>query len=369
MNSPLRQFEPRRAGFTLVELLVAISIFVVLATLTIGAWQQTSDRVGASLSTFKNALEGARSRAINSGEIRGLRLIPDPNDPRIVTSLVYVGAPQFVEGEVWFVNGANDHVVNQGPTAWKPLIDRGLLNKGSRIELPANSGNWFVITRISGINDNTIWFSGFYNPSRWDSSANDWEGLPQSPQRLAYRIELQPTILAGAEPILLEPGTCIDLDGCKLPSGWRRLEDSNLNRRLDGTETDLNGNGQFDFSADYRAGPMDILFGPTGLLAGSIVAEGILHFRMAEVDDVVLAQPMRTRPLNGNFNGVPTYLQGFITPADPTKDHEALSLFTQTGNVVVSVINPTILGTETTGFNNDIAVSPFLYAVRGQEAN
>src|SRR5690606_11066850 len=89
LQAPKRM--PGRPAFTLVELLVAMTIFSILAVMTLSALRSNdSDRISAATGTLRNALEGARSRAIKSRQVRGLRLITDPNDSRIVTSLIYV---------------------------------------------------------------------------------------------------------------------------------------------------------------------------------------------------------------------------------------------------------------------------------------
>ncbi|HWL10753.1 MAG TPA: prepilin-type N-terminal cleavage/methylation domain-containing protein, partial [Planctomicrobium sp.] len=90
----------RRSAFTLVELLVAMGIFVILASLAVTGYQSTynMDQVGQAASTVRASLEGARSRAIKAKGRRGLRLLLDPQDRRIVTSLAYVSPPETVTG-------------------------------------------------------------------------------------------------------------------------------------------------------------------------------------------------------------------------------------------------------------------------------
>ena len=86
-------------GFTLVELLVAVTIFAILATLAISTFRESdADRASAGAQQLRSMLEGARSRAIHDGQIRGVRLLADPNAPSNITSLVYVGAPRQYSG-------------------------------------------------------------------------------------------------------------------------------------------------------------------------------------------------------------------------------------------------------------------------------
>lgn len=325
----------RRDGFTLVELLVAITIFVILATLAIGAYQgNQSDRVGASSATFKNALEGARSRAIAAGEPRGLRLLVDRNDGRICTSVTYIGSNGFLEGTLDVTpSGFSDFrfgLTNDTSGEWGPLRASGgreLIGVGNRIEIPARSGNWYTVVRApANDSDNTMLVRGAWPFSRT--------------QDVTYRLELAPTVLPGADPIVLTPQTCIDLDGSIIPDSWRPSSGS-------GT------------SADY--GQMDILFSPRGVVHGALQTEGVLHFRVAYVSDVVLEKGLSGRPVNSG--------DAAVVPADPEKDHKAVTLFTQTGQTLISLINVGSGDTDGT-FNNETvgSASAYFFATSGKEA-
>ncbi|QDT33783.1 pilus assembly FimT family protein [Thalassoglobus polymorphus] len=389
MKNSLRQFESisseanSRRGFTLVELLVAIGILVILTTLTVSAFTlNDGDRVSNSISTFKNALEGARSRAVAEGQVRGLRLILDENDPRIVKSMIYVGASDY------HTRGTVQAVWNTGGF-WEIEFDSAGLGNlqnigafddtvgGYRIEVPAGSGNWFTLQNSLGVPHRWRIIEHF-EPSSWNTTLAGWSpaptltGNPARTEELPYRLELKPTILEGEDPILLDPLTCIDLDGSRVPESWRTREDTNRDGTLDtmGSESDLNGNGLFDFAAGYAQGSnrMDILFSPDGTLAGNLKSEGVINFRIAYVSDVILALPLRQRALTYDYSGIATY-PDFILPADPEKDHKALTIFTQTGSIIITDIDPTISGSLTNGFNNDIATQPYYYARLGRESN
>ncbi|WP_417851009.1 pilus assembly FimT family protein [Thalassoglobus sp.] len=389
MKNSLRQFESisseanSRRGFTLVELLVAIGILVILTTLTVSAFTlNDGDRVSNSISTFKNALEGARSRAVADGQVRGLRLILDENDPRIVKSMIYVGASDYhTRGTVQAVwNTAGFWEIEFDSAGLNNLKDIGAFDDtvgGYRIEVPAGSGNWFTLRNNLGpINRWRI--IEHFEPSSWNTTLAGWSpaptltATPARTEELPYRLELKPTILEGEDPILLDPLTCIDLDGSRVPESWRAREDTNRDGTLDtmGSEPDANGNGLFDFSAGYAQGSnrMDILFSPDGTLAGNLKSEGVINFRIAYVSDVILALPLRQRALTYDYSGIATY-PDFILPADPEKDHKALTIFTQTGSIIITDIDPTISGSLTNGFNNDIATQPYYYARLGRESN
>lgn len=333
------------SGFTLVELLVVIAIFSILSALTVYAFTgNQTDRVGASASTFRSMLEGAKSRAVKSGQVRGLRLIPDPNDPRIITSLAYVGTPEFDEGEcVVQFQGGSWRLVNvdlldpTNHTTWNTLDALGLLRIGARVEVPRGSGRWYRVTDFLPNTPPTnqldaVVIAGHYQPSVVDGGG--FAALPNA--AVPYRLELTPTLLAGADPVLLTPQTCIDLDGSVVPGNWR------------------------DSSGNYAAN-LEILFSPRGTVVGSLEQAGVVHFRIANIGDVLLAR--------GNGIGLPLTTQTAVVVADPERGHRAISLFTQTGGVVVTEIDP-ISAAPQEGFNNETVDSlvAYRFALRGKEA-
>ena len=392
MNSSLRQFDrtlivriptsastrvvSNRTGFTMIELLIAVSILVILTTLTVSAFNvNDADRVSNSIGTFKNALEGARSRAINSGEVRGLRLIVDANDPRMVKSMVYIGSAGTLEGELTiggYNSSANRYQVTDTSNDWRSLGNgqRALIKEGSRIEIPANSGRWYTVAEppLNSTDDNML-LSGIFTPGEWIGTS--YIEIP-SGANFSYRLELEPTVLDGAEPILLDPQTCIDLDGSRVPGRWRNLEDRDGDRMFDDTsmgavDVDVDGDGQFDYVGAYNANQMQILFAPDGTLTGTSKTSGIMSFRFAYVSDVVLFQGAREISQSSSFPAYSNYSL-FMMPANPEKEHKALTIFPQTGGIVITDIDPTTSGTAG-GFNSNLASQPFSYALLGKESN
>ena len=81
-------------GFTLVELLVVVALMLILITITVVSidYGFTSERIRSGARQLQSALEGARDRAIFAKEPRGLRLLVDSTEPRMVSSLIYIGA-------------------------------------------------------------------------------------------------------------------------------------------------------------------------------------------------------------------------------------------------------------------------------------
>lgn len=400
MKNSLRQFEtysnrrsiigrPQRSAFTLVELLIAVSILVILTTLTVTAFTASeADRVGNSTGTVKNALEGARSRAISSGEIRGLRLQVDPNDNQIVTSVVYVGSAGTAEQDGLIVyEPSNSRWIFGGDdtSEWEDLIDNGLIKSGLRVEIPIGSGRWYSVVgaqkNYSNMTDN-IFTGGTreilvlaeqYHPNRpTGTTTPSFAAVPNA--SVTVGLELATTVLEGADPILLDAGTCIDLSGSRLPDSWRILEDKDGDRSFDtmSGDVDEDGDGQFDYVAGFSTS-MDILFAPDGTLTGTAKTSGVINLHFAYISDVAMFQTNRQIGNGDTFPNFTTY-SDFMVSANPEKGHKALTIFPQSGRVIISDIDPSADSVATSagtgnGFNNQYASSPFSYAMDGKESN
>src|SRR5437016_6178866 len=87
----------RQSGFTLVEMLVALGIMLVLATLlfAFGGKIMESHRASSGGDQLQKWLSIAKQRALRDAIPTGLRLIPDPNNPAspLFNTLVAVQQP------------------------------------------------------------------------------------------------------------------------------------------------------------------------------------------------------------------------------------------------------------------------------------
>jgi prepilin-type N-terminal cleavage/methylation domain-containing protein len=92
-----------RAGFTLIELLIVITIILVLGGLAILFVPSALDaqRAAQGGTRMQQWLMIAKQRALLDRAPRGVRLLPDPNNPQLITSVQYVEQPDdFFGGEV-----------------------------------------------------------------------------------------------------------------------------------------------------------------------------------------------------------------------------------------------------------------------------
>lgn len=380
-----------RPGFTLVELLIVVAVMLILIVMTVQAvdFAFTQERLKAGARQVQSALAGARDRAIfaaksNPNAKVGIRFLTDENDPRQVTSMVYISVPdiKWTRGQIRLervddnADGIADLVIDtngdgilesavkivrgDAGCGWYTLKERGLLGlfedknlngvldagedqngnglldiDPARIEIPRGSGIWYpVLThRLTPVNQ-VLELATPYQESTTtlDNEVIAFQGTGPS----TYELELQPRVLPEAQPILLPETVCIDLDGSLVPSSWRPAPGSPQNARY--------------------SSHMDILFSPRGVVTGSVAAMGLVQLYVAERKDVqktidLLARP----PVNSSSAGplVPGQNQfredlnengildagedlngnGLLDEASPIGQQAIITIFTLTGKV------------------------------------
>ena len=390
-----------RLGFTLVELLVVVTVMLILIAMTVTAidFSFTSERIRSGARQLASALEGARDRAIFAREPRGLRLLVDPDEPRMVSGMIYIGgAKNWSEGRIRlermdFEEDANgngrldsgedtnlnfvldgnkvadspDVLIVRGDAAcgWSALMDRGFMptyeldlnnnnileasedlnNNGlrdfdaPRIKIPADdNGTWYTVLthRLSASSQVLQLITPYRDPGT--SPSNEVVAF-QGGGPSTYILELPPRILPDAQPILLPEGVVIDLDASQVPADWRPAAPPG------GMALDL------QYSRPYSS-HMDILFSPRGVVTGPLAATGLIHLYVAERKDVVFAvdQGVMVPPLTGTLTRRPPRFAGNIPlvpgadqfgPEDPIGQRLLLSIFTQTGKISTHQLNTT----------------------------
>lgn len=344
-----------RRAFTLVELLVAISILVLLTALVLASFRRSdADRLNASARMLQSYFEGARSRAISDDRPRGVRLIRSTSDPGVVSSVAYIGSPGF-DGD----DGATATVVyDLGVGMWRMVNTSGkwqrlapksaanpngrdLIRPGLRIEAPRDSGSWYVVSPFqfdTQINAGGFYIEGHYTPSVPDGSG----GYLAQPDQVPYRLELASTILPNTEPVQLQNGIVIDLDASQIPPSWRD------NPLAPSTPPPL----------------MDILFDSRGSPTGPIATAGLIHLYVTTIADVEMTRGQDpNHPHSGTATG--SFVFPYVparAPVVPKTEPYVLTLFTQSGQVTTGRV-------DATNTNSDPwADDPYSYARRGREA-
>jgi len=367
-------------GFTLVELLVVVVIMLILAGLTLSAinFGMTGERISAGARQMQSFLEGARDRAIYAKELRGVRLLVDETNPRTVTSMVYIGAPElYSEGMIWLERPDNNNdqkadnpsvtVVRGFDTSWYLLKQRGMLgiyedlngdgkfqpkqedlNKNGvfdlnapRIRIPGDkTGTWYTVltNRLTASNEVLLLTTPYRDPGTTEATGvlAFESGGPNT-----YQLELPPRVLPNEDPALLPSGIVIDLDGSKIPSSWRPGPGSPI-------------------TTPYSS-HMDIMFSPSGVVVGAAASAGLIHFYLAEPVDVDKTVSVLGRTSNSWQVGQAVPGEVFKIPDDPVGDRRVVTLFTRTGKISTHPIRPDDYDTD------NFADDPFFFAETGEE--
>lgn len=388
-----------RRGFTLVELLVVISIIAILLTMTLLAvnFNNESDRVKKGARQVQSFLLGARDRAIQSGEEVGVRFYvgqpPDGADPlttqiiaRQVLGMAYIGRsgtwpPADGTQEqltAWLEttdnNGDNDQTdpgeatLSTTSSAWWSLKRRGWLVDGLRVRIPNSSnGSWYQV----------------------DTSLIDVSAPPPTPPnevtlrlitpydkpvtgriRTTYSIEL-PWSMLPEEPSILPEDVVIDLDYSRVPDAWRPVLPADLYREF-----------------------VDVIFSPQGTVTGDAGAAGLLHLYVCDAEDSRFLKEQTAEVLGmGSLAVINAALinpnrEVLIIPMDwvnqpwtggddyTVKPRRVVTIVPQTGAVAVHDVNanvdPELFPGPTPGVdaNGDgWADDPFKFAESGETSN
>ncbi len=402
---PLRHWEPnaaigatRRAGFSLIEMLVSIAIFVILATLALSAFRDSKhDKVASASRQVFASIGGARSRASKAIENRGVRLSRDKRDYRLVSGLQYVGQSQLYDGTLRVqINGTGDvQLVSQQVGEWGNLRDEGQLAPGAKVFIRSynpeyvysatnpiptaensSGGRWYTIS-TNGFDpaNNTVQISGMIDGAVWVGTPTFTVGAFQAyPDdvpaganlsntfAIPYLMRLSPQELPDAEAINLPPGMVIDLPSSRIPTSWAAFEDRNQNGTLDtGSPTeDLDGDGILN---DVK---FDIPVSPNGTVSGAISGSGPIYLYLCHLDDVDRMRSMTGYPSNAALTLAPTYLipgdfENGYGPDHPSSERKLVCIIPQTGLVYIAPVN----GADAD--NNGWADDPYSFAREGRE--
>ena len=389
--------QPNRRGYTLVELLIVITIILILMSMTLATvnYARTGDKVSSAARQVQSFIAGARSRAMYADEVRGVRLFVEQNlggsaaASRTVTTMAYIAPggtwaspkdsgdiqierPDYNNDRDYDDPGEDLAIIVRGfnNPGWWNLKRRGLLIDGMRIRIPAQTGNWYPISL--GSEDST---DPNYNSTLVLTSPPPDEQLlqlqipfnggVQSSQHVVgtytYEIEL-PTRLLPQDPSILPDKTVIDLDGSQVPSSWRPTA----------------------FTGGVYSGYMDILFSPRGNIIGDAAGAGLLHFYVCDAEDALFLKEQWVNYGSNSVAGLDSGVAagtpfipveeltgqfGVGTATEPylVKDRRVVSIFTQTGVISVHKVEgftELVTSTGPAGIAND----PFYFAETGEVA-
>ena len=405
-----------RLGFTLVELLVAITIFVILATLAITTvnLNNGSERVVTASRQVQAMLEGARSRAFRSRKPVGVRFLLDPNYPNEVVSMLYVTAPELptggtkISGQFRYIGSATDPRVKQVGSpglTWMQMNQAGVLGPGATFQQLSPRQSFAVSTvnflvsppGLTPENPNVMRLVELPEGASFGALNS-----PDDPSTfLNYEIDLSTSLMAyspaaGDDPVTLPQGVVIDLRGdvSVTPRTWQYgawipeygyragswIVADGRAYRADNSGT--TGTSAPDWSSAtlprqtvtdnnsvrwrcFTTPQLDVIFTPQGTVMGDVSAEGVLHLVISETRD--------TRAVldDGTVGIKPWDMSDHSVPPNGRPNHlgtyRVVSVFPASGNVNVSQIDQTDVRNNTSGDPgaDGIADDLFRLAIQG----
>jgi prepilin-type N-terminal cleavage/methylation domain-containing protein len=242
-----------RAGFTLVELLVVMSLILVLATLVVGLAPsiRRDARVTNAIEQVQGWLLIAKQRAYRDRVPRGVRVVV-PTGSTTATELAYIEQPENITGKFAKITDWTPPMgMTPGSGARKTLqIDTGFttdvdISPGDFIKIPEAfrepSCGHFINTTTGGATSGTLTLA-----------------TAVSPDNTNLTIFSSYTVVRRFRPMIGEP---------VLQLG----KDVNINLALSGDPSAIAANNMTNNTA-----LTDIMFGPTGQLVGSASSKVVL---------------------------------------------------------------------------------------------
>jgi prepilin-type N-terminal cleavage/methylation domain-containing protein len=321
-----------RSAFTLVEMLVVITILLVMMGVTVAVFNVSleGERVRSGASQVQSYLAGARDRAAFAGRPCGVRFILDELDPTLVRSMLYIQVPDDwqqgsfivsdVQGDPYSSQLVEQLVNGQSTTDWGDL---SLLLNTVQLRKPRImiQGHWYTVVATNLLPAVT--------PKRLTIRPRFRGSVRTRVEEGDYRLRLQPAIMPGQEPVLLPAGVAIDLDQC------RRMHTSAFAETLP----------QSWYPNNTYLPALDILFSPNGTVIGPEASKGVIHLLVNDVTDATQnlfpIDPLGTPPGTGNQS-----------------DKRVVTLFTRTGYVTTSTLVADI--------DYPVVQNQFHYAERGE---
>lgn len=356
-------FRPNvRAGFTLIEMLVVVTLVLIMVSLTVVAvgTMQNSDRIRSSARTIQSALLGARDQAAFAKAPRGLRFLFDPDRPWVCTSMIYVAPqPDYRVGTVQLgrQDQNNDNMADTPQvrtirgtnTGWYNLYSIGLLSYGARIRIRSDK-LWYTVdtSQLTSSSETLLLTVDYADPPTYASPSvaafDPW--TPDPATGLAdYILQLNPAVLPGQEPIQLSSGIAIDLWRSQRPTTWYQQQSQGA-LQPGWSQRTLSGGNVIAYQAN---GPMDVMFTPQGRVSGALSAAGLIHLYLTDSQDIDNDDFTATYPI--------TVAQG---------DKLLSSIFTATGNAGTFPVDTT---SATDADSDGIPDGFYNFARRGAAAN
>lgn len=262
----------RNAGFTLTELLIVIGVLLLLSSLTMMVFNtKNSDRTRSAARIAQSAMLGAKDRAMNAKDFRGIRLIRDEQYPSLVTGFAFIQPIQhsaYPEGSIQLEWDSGSVVLVHGVSGTKNAVDWSFVSSKfavpGQIRIPAGTGQWYQFTidssgpaKLASGNEYLRLAVPFTSVQPVNNSTSGLPAFPYTNKTTSScDIQFGTELLPFHQPTPLTSGIVIDLRYCSL-----------------------------NVQSMSATGNIDLLFSPRGTIAGAAGGSGAVYLTLRDVQD------------------------------------------------------------------------------------
>lgn len=262
----------KRRGFTLTELLIVVGIILTLATLTMAIFStKNSDRTRSAARIAQSAFLGAKDRAMNAKDFRGIRLIRDEQNSALVTGFAFVQPIQhapYPSGSIQLEWDNGSVVLVHGASTGKTAVDWSFVSSKfatpGQIRIPAGTGQWYQFTI-----DQT-------GPAKL-ASGNEY-------LRLAVPYSALSPVNNAASGLPAFPSTNKGTNSCDIQFGTELLPFHQPTPMPSGVVIDLRY-CSVNVQALAAAGNVDLMFSPRGTISGPMGGSGAVYLTLRDIQD------------------------------------------------------------------------------------
>lgn len=280
----------RRSGFTLVELLVVITILLILSSLVWATFSmRSSDKMRSAARIAQSAFLGAKDRALHAKDIRGIRFIHDTTNPEFITGFIYT-QPMPIEQ----ASGVSV-VVNPSTQTARVYLPSGVGQVWNAQNSPATgnpNGLWngMVAVRLPGCPTGSG-CAGFWFPLHKNASAPFWVNIDANGN---YYLDIESRYAQDKfgnwfadGPAHLIDTAVLNTTLCDLNPGSEVLpfhQPVSLPSSCI-IDTRFSGGGVPSLVSFAGTGSMELEFSPRGGISGPPSGFGLMHFLLRDLAD------------------------------------------------------------------------------------